>query len=124
MQTESLIAELLEMRKYYNSGITRRYNFRRQQLLTLREAILRSETEFNRALYKDLRKTPEEAWVTETGLLLQEINHTLKHLKQWMRPERVGTNLLNLPSVSYVHPSPKGVVLIIGTWNFPLQLLL
>ncbi|MGA7394083.1 MAG: hypothetical protein WBL40_22290 [Terrimicrobiaceae bacterium] len=92
MQTESLIAELLEMRKYYNSGITRRYNFRRQQLLTLREAILRSETEFNRALYKDLRKTPEEAWVTETGLLLQEINHTLKHLKQWMRPERVGTN--------------------------------
>ena len=124
MQTESLIAELLEMRKYYNSGVTRRYNFRRQQLLTLREAILRSETEFNRALYKDLRKTPEEAWVTETGLLLQEINHTLKHLKQWMRPERVGTNLLNLPSVSYVHPSPKGVVLIIGTWNFPLQLLL
>ena len=124
MQTESLIVALLEMRKYYNSGATRRYDFRRQQLLTLREAILRSETEFNRALYKDLRKTPEEAWVTETGLLLQEINHTLKHLKQWMRPERVGTNLLNLPSVSYVHPSPKGVVLIIGTWNFPLQLLL
>ena len=124
MQTESLIVALLEMRKYYNSGATRRYDFRRQQLLTLREAILRSETEFNRALYKDLRKTPEEAWVTETGLLLQEINHTLKHLKQWMRPERVGTNLLNLLSVSYVHPSPKGVVLIIGAWNFPLQLLL
>ena len=41
-----------------------------------------------------------------------------------MRPERVGTNLLNLPSASYVYPAPKGIVLVIGTWNFPLQLLL
>ena len=42
-------------------------------------------------LVQDLKKTPEEVWPTETGLLLQEINHILKHLKQWMLPERVAT---------------------------------
>jgi aldehyde dehydrogenase (NAD+) len=124
MLTESLKAALLKMRQYHSAGLTRQYRFRRQQILTLKHAVLRNETRINRALYEDLRKTPEEVWVTETGLLLQEINHTLKHLKRWMRPERVGTNLLNLPSISYVNPSPKGVVLIVGTWNFPLQLLL
>ncbi|HEY5707658.1 MAG TPA: aldehyde dehydrogenase family protein [Terrimicrobiaceae bacterium] len=112
------------MREFYATGTTRPFRFRTKQLITLKRAVLKYEAEINRALYEDLRKTPEEAWVTETGLLLQEINHALKHLKQWMRPERVGTNLLNFPSTSYLYPSSKGVVLVIGTWNFPLQLLL
>ena len=124
MPTESLTGALLEMRQYYDTGATRLYSFREQQLLTFKRTVLKYETEINRALYEDLKKTPEEGWLTETGLLLQEINHTLKHLKRWMEPERVGTNLLNLPSASYLYPSPKGVVLVIGTWNFPLQLLL
>jgi aldehyde dehydrogenase (NAD+) len=100
MLAESLKDELLKMRQYYDAGHTRSYRFRQQQILALKQAVLRSEREINRALYEDLRKSPEEAWVTEIGLLLQEINHTLKHLKQWMRPKRVGTNLLNLPSAS------------------------
>ena len=124
MPNESLTGALLKMRQYYDTGATRPYRFRKQQLLTFKQAILKYETEINRALYKDLKKTPEEVWTTETGLLLQDISHLLKHLKQWMQPERVGTNLLNLPSASYLYPSPKGVVLVIGTWNFPLQLLL
>ena len=48
---------------------------------------------------------------------------TLKNLRQWMQPERVKTNLVNFPSSSYVMREPLGVVLIIGPWNFPLQLL-
>ena len=124
MSKESLSLALLKMRQYFDSGATRLFSFRRQQLLTLRRAVFKYEAEINRALFFDLKKTPEEAWVTETGLLLQEISHTLKHLKGWMRPERVGTNLLNLPSASHVYPAPKGIVLVVGTWNFPLQLLL
>ena len=115
---------LREMRQYYDTGATRPYSFRRQQLLTLKQTVLKYETEINRALYEDLKKTPEEVWTTETGLLVQDISHSLKHLKQWMQPKRVGTNLLNFPSASYLYPSPKGVVLVIGAWNFPLQLLL
>ena len=124
MPAESLTGALLEMRQYYDTGATRLYSFREQQLLTFKRTVLKYETEINRALYEDLKKSPEEGWLTETGLLLQEINHILKHLKQWMQPEHVGTNLLNLPSASYLYPSPKGVVLVIGTWNFPLQLSL
>ncbi|MDX2047647.1 MAG: aldehyde dehydrogenase family protein [Chitinophagaceae bacterium] len=124
MDHPQVTERLLNMRRYFESGATKSYAFRRQQLLSFKNAVLKYEKEINKALYDDLKKTPEECWVTETGLLMQEINHALKHLKDWMRPERVGTNLLNLPSISYLYPSPRGVVLIIGPWNFPLQLLL
>ncbi len=120
----SEITSLGKMRRFYESGITRPYAFRRQQLLTLKKKIIKYEKEIYDALYADLKKTPEECWFTENGLLMQEINHILKHLKEWMRPERAATNLVNLPSRSYIYPSPLGVVLIIGPWNFPLQLLL
>jgi aldehyde dehydrogenase (NAD+) len=124
MDHPQVTERLLNMRRFFESGAAKSYAFRRQQLLAFKNAVLKYENEINKALYEDLKKTPEECWVTETGLLMQEINHALKHLKDWMRPERVGTNLLNLPSSSYLYPSPLGVVLIIGPWNFPLQLLL
>jgi len=115
---------LQKQRRFFESGVTRSFDFRRKQLLAFRDIVLKYDQEINTALYNDLKKTPEECWATETGLLIQEINYLLKNLWQWMRPEKVGTNLLNVPSSSYLYPSPKGVVLIIGPWNFPLQLLL
>lgn len=117
------IGLLQAMRQYYNSGATRGHAFRKEQLQKLRKAVLQHETELHQALYTDLKKSPEEAWVTETGFLLSEINAALKHLKQWMQPKPVGTNLVNLPSKSYVMSEPLGLVLIIGPWNYPLQLL-
>ena len=121
MELSSLVQK---QRSFFDSGATRSYKFRRDQLLAFKNTILKYEQEINEALHVDLKKTAEEAWVSETGLLIQEINYTIKHLREWMQPERVGTNLLNLPSTSYLYPSARGVVLIIGPWNFPLQLLL
>ena len=72
MSKESLSLALLKMRQYFDSGATRLFSFRRQQLLTLRRAVFKYEAEINRALFFDLKKTPEEAWVTETGLLLRK----------------------------------------------------
>jgi aldehyde dehydrogenase (NAD+) len=115
---------LIPMRRYFESGATLPYAFRKEQLQKLKLAIVDHEEDIYKALYKDLKKSPEEVWATETGLLLQEINYAIKHLRKWMQPKRVATNLLNLPSRSFIYPSPKGVTLIIGTWNFPLQLLL
>ncbi len=112
------------MRDHFDSGITRSYEFRKEQLLKLKKAVLKYEKRIHEALYADLKKSAEECWVTETGFLLAEISHTLKHLQQWMKPEKVRTNLLNLPSKSYVVKEPMGVVLIIGPWNYPVQLLL
>jgi aldehyde dehydrogenase (NAD+) len=115
--------QLANMRAYYNSGATRTYAFRKEQLLKLKNAILKYEKELHEALHADLKKSPEESWVTETGFLIAEINATLKNMKSWMQPESVPTNLLNMPSSSYIYREPLGVVLIIGPWNYPLQLL-
>ena len=119
-----LSLSLTSLRQYFDSGATLSYDFRIAWLKQFKSAVLKYEKEIENALYADLKKNPEEIWATETGLLLQEINYAIKNLHRWMRPEKTGTNLLNFPSGSYIYPSPKGVVLVIGTWNFPLMLTL
>lgn len=121
---DSLQEQLQALHNYFQTGATKSYEFRRTQLSLLKNAILQHEKEIHAALYTDLKKSEEECWVTETGFLVAEINHTLKHLKSWMKPEKVKTNLLNFPSKSYIYKEPLGVVLIIGPWNYPLQLVL
>jgi aldehyde dehydrogenase (NAD+) len=113
-----------QMRAYFDSGITKSYSFRRAQLERLKEALIKHENDISRALYLDLKKNPEEVHATETGLLLAEINVALKNLKRWMRPTRVGTNLMNLPGSSKIYHDPLGVVFIIAPWNYPFQLSL
>ena len=111
------------MRRYFETGITKSYAFRKQQLVKLKDAIHKYEQPLHEALYADLKKSPEECWVTETGFLVAEINNALKNLKRWMQPKTASTNLLNLPSKSYVIAEPLGLVMIIAPWNYPLQLL-
>src|SRR5688500_10978292 len=113
--------KLSALRQYFDSGVTRSYQFRKEQLQKLKQAILKHEEELYDALFTDLKKSPEETWVTETGFLLSEINNTISNLRRWMQPERTATNLLNLPSSSYVMREALGAVLIIGPWNYPLQ---
>ena len=115
---------LLHMQRFFNSGTTRPYAFRKAQLIKFRDTVLKYEKQIHDALYTDLKKSPEECWVTETGFVLAELNNTIKNLKTWMQPELVNTNLLNVPSKSFVLHEPLGVVLIISPWNYPFQLLL
>ncbi|MER3497503.1 MAG: aldehyde dehydrogenase family protein [Chitinophagaceae bacterium] len=116
--------QLAAMRKFFNSGATLSYAFRKKQLQILKAAILKHQDDLHHALYEDLKKSAEECWVTETGFVISEINAALKNLRLWMQPEKVKTNLLNFPSKSFVMKEPWGLVLIIGPWNYPLQLLL
>ena len=124
MDNDSILSSLINARNYFNSGATRSYAFRKAQLQKLKQVILTNEDVINQALYSDLKKSPEEAYASELGLLLAEINLTIKNLRQWMAPVSAGTDLVNLPSSSKIYRDPLGVVLIISPWNYPLQLLL
>jgi aldehyde dehydrogenase (NAD+) len=121
---DGLISLLEKQRVFYNSGETKTYSFRKNQLLSLKYALKKYENEIESALYADLKKNSEETYASETGLVLAEINVALKKLKGWMRPQPAATNLVNFPSSSKIYRDPMGVVLIIAPWNYPLQLLL
>jgi aldehyde dehydrogenase (NAD+) len=115
--------QLEALRQYFQSGATQSFDFRLLQLKRLKQAVLDNEHALYKALYADLKKTDEDAWATEIGFFLSELNYTIKHLKAWMEPNSVPTNLVNLPSTSYTIQEPLGVVCIIAPWNYPFQLL-
>ena len=74
------ISSLENMRRYFDSGATRTYKFRIEQLKKLKKRILAHEKEIYDALYTDLKKSPEESWVTEIGLVIAELNVAIKNL--------------------------------------------
>jgi len=111
------------LKDYFNTGATQTYAFRLLQLERLKKAVMDSEKILYEALHADLKKTDEDAWATEVGFFLSELNHTIQHLQEWMQPKSVATNLVNMPSSSYTIQEPLGVVCIIAPWNYPFQLL-
>jgi aldehyde dehydrogenase (NAD+) len=111
------------LRQYFQSGATQPYAFRLLQLQILKQLVLDNEQALYKALHTDLKKTDEDAWATEIGFFLSELNYTIEHLKGWMQPKSVPTNLVNMPSSSFTIQEPLGVVCIIAPWNYPFQLL-
>ncbi len=115
--------QLEALRQYFQSGATQPFEFRLLQLKRLKQMVLDNEQALYKALHVDLKKTDEDAWATEIGFFLSELNYTIEHLKGWMQPKSVPTNLVNLPSSSFTIQEPLGVVCIIAPWNYPFQLL-
>ena len=115
--------QLDALRQYFQSGATQPFEFRLLQLKRLKQMVLDNEQALYKALHADLKKTDEDAWATEIGFFLSELNYTIEHLKGWMQPKSVPTNLVNLPSSSFTIQEPLGVVCIIAPWNYPFQLL-
>ena len=109
-------------KEYFNSGETLTYNFRIVMLKKLREAIIKNHDKIKIALYNDLSKSFEESYLTEIGLVLNEINYHIKNLNKWMKIKKVKTPLSLFKAKSYIYKEPLGTVLIISPWNYPFQL--
>ncbi len=117
-------AMISAQRSYYYTGETNKAGFRKEMLLRLKDVILKNENEITEALYKDLRKSPFESYVTEIGFVLSSITHMIKNLDQWMEPEVVKTPIHLQPAKSFIVREPYGSVLIIGPFNYPFQLVM
>lgn len=109
---------------YFRSGATLPKAFRRTMLRRLDAALANWEKRLCDALWTDLHKSPEEAFLTEISIVRGEIRSHLGHLGKWMRPEPRPTPLKLLPSKSRIVSEPLGQALIVAPWNYPVQLLL
>lgn len=111
-------------RKYFNTGVTKSYEFRLKQLKQLKAAVEKHEKQIVDALYADLRKPALEAYATEHTITLADLDLAIKNLAGWMRPERVPTPLFFMPAKSRIHSEPYGVTLTIAPWNYPFKNLI
>ena len=119
MELHSLIER---QRSCFDSGVTRPVKFRLEMLRRLQAGIRAREAEIADALRSDLNKPAFEAYMTETGMALDEIGFLIRHVPGWSRPRRVPTPLAQFPARSLVLKEPYGSVLILSPWNYPFQL--
>lgn len=122
--TEDQIRKIVEkQRAFFQTGETIDLDYRIRQLKALKNAVLSREDELEDALYLDLRRSRTEAYLTDIGPVIVEINEILRGLKRWARPETHFSGLMCFPSlITKVYKLPYGVTLIISPFNFPLLL--
>ena len=120
-----MIEQLVQaQRAFFATGTTRDVAWRKAQLRALNTSLKKWERTLCDALWKDLHKSYEEAFMTEIGLVYGEIGEALRNVSRWARRRRRPTTLPAMPSQSYIVREPLGCTLIVSPWNYPVQLLL
>ena len=118
------ITEVFEKQKiFFRTGKTLELKFRLSQLKKLYNAIQKYESEIFDAIYLDFKKSTFEIFGTEVAMVQDEIRYFLKKLPKLMRPEKVKSSLASLPAKSFIYKEPYGLSLIIGPWNYPINLI-
>lgn len=109
-------------KEFFETGKTKKPGFRVFYLGRLLKWMEENEARILDALNKDLGKSSTEGYMTEIGMVKEEIRFAMKHLTLWSKPRRVRTSVSQFPSVSFIYREPYGVVLIMAPWNYPFQL--
>ncbi|PLZ14733.1 aldehyde dehydrogenase [Fischerella thermalis] len=125
MISETSIHPILEQQRvFFQSGKTKSLSFRISQLKLLQQSVKENKTVICQALKADLNKPEFEAFSSEIILVFKEIEYCIKNLKNWTKPQKAKVPWQLLPASAKIYPEPLGVVLIIGTWNYPFQLVI
>lgn len=111
-----------KQKSWFENGYTLDIQHRLSALKLIRSAIEEHIDEISNALFEDCGKSEQESYMTETGLVLTELDDTIKNLKKWAKPAKKPVPFSQFPASSYIMPSPRGTVLIIAPWNYPFQL--
>lgn len=113
---------LTTQRQYFKTQHTKSLAARKSTLQRFKQLLQENEAKIYAAVHADFQKSEHEAFLTEWAILIKDIDEALGALPKWMKAQKVRTNLVNLPGKSYVVPEPLGVCLVIGAWNYPIQL--
>jgi aldehyde dehydrogenase (NAD+) len=126
--TPTLIADIApkiqSLKNTFANGSTQAFAWRIEQLEQIKKMVLEQQDNIFVAMQKDLGRCDMESWAAELGGVLSEAEHSIKHLKKWMKARKVSTPIIAQPGKSYILPEPLGTILIIGAWNYPLLMVL
>ncbi|GAA2975439.1 aldehyde dehydrogenase family protein [Kitasatospora sp. NPDC006786] len=122
--TDAIPTVVARLRAEFSTGRTRPLTWRLNRLAALRALLTEQAEVFQQALHTDLGKSAAEAYRTEIGFTLNELDHTVAHLAEWLDPKPAAVPEVFRPAEARIVREPLGVVLIIAPWNYPLQLAL
>ena len=120
MEVQAIIQR---QKDFFKSGKTKDVNFRITCLKRLRKELVKREKDIAKAMYDDFRKPEFETVMTETGIVLNELNLAIRKVKCWAKSQYVRPVMVNFPSTNRIYKEPYGTVLIIAPWNYPFQLV-
>ncbi len=121
MNMEQLVRD---QRTFFNSNATKGVAFRIERLNRLRSVLKANEAAIFSAIHSDYRKSAFDSFLTECLVVYDDLEAAIRNVSGWAETKRVRTNLLNWPASSRIIPEPLGVTLVIGAWNYPIQLSL
>ena len=122
--TEKIISIKEAQKTYFASGVTLDISFRKEMLRKFQAAMEKWEAKLSDALWEDLHKSYEEAYLTEISIVKAEIKNHISNIAKWARRRKACSPIKLFPSRSYVVKEPLGNSLIVSPWNYPVQLLL
>ncbi|XP_025270976.1 aldehyde dehydrogenase, dimeric NADP-preferring isoform X1 [Camponotus floridanus] len=112
------------LRDAFNRGKSKPIEWRIKQLKQILRMITETSSDIIAALASDLHRSKFETYALEIDYITQEIKYMLMHIKEWSATEKPSKGLSNLFDSVEIRKDPYGVVLVIGAWNYPLQLSL